>query len=31
MNIDGGSPLTYFKFVGVSFGGGVPEDKSVFK
>ena len=25
------SPLTHFKFVGVLFGGGFPNDKSVFK
>ena len=31
MYISGGSPLHHFMFVDVLFGGGVPDDRSVFK
>ena len=31
MYISGGSPLHHFRFVDVLFGGGVPDDRSVFK
>ena len=31
MYISGSSPLHYFRCVGVLFGGGVPDDRSVFK
>ena len=31
MYISGGSPLHHFRFVYVLFGGGVPDDRSIFK
>ena len=30
-SISGGSPLHHFRFFDVLFGGGVPDDRSVFK